>query len=163
MSEVNHKLSKLDMLDGILNRIGNIEKHCKSLSSDMDDMKRQLNDHAVNIDRNCNKNNEMGRHLNEMYEMVQGYQRENFEMREKLIESQTRSMRDNLIFKGIPDVQNETETEDTEAKVKEFIVKELGVEADIHFHVVHRLKRRQDGGHEVLWLSSRSGKIETLF
>jgi hypothetical protein len=55
---------------------------------------------------------------------------------------QSRSMRDNLIFKGIPDVYNPVE--DTEGEVKDFIKAELGIEDEINFHVVHRLKPKQD-------------------
>ena len=53
-------------------------------------------------------------------------------------------MRDNLIFKGIQDEYDQRK--DTEGKVKEFIKAKLGVEEEVNFHVVHRLKPRQDGG-----------------
>jgi hypothetical protein len=51
-------------------------------------------------------------------------------------------MRDNLIFKGIPDDYNLVK--DTEGKIKDFIKSELGIEDEINFHVVHRLKPKQD-------------------
>ena len=53
-------------------------------------------------------------------------------------------MRDNLIFKGIQDEYDPRE--DTEGKVKEFIKSKLGVVEEVNFHVVHRLKPRQDRG-----------------
>jgi hypothetical protein len=34
--------------------------------------------------------------------------------------------------------------EDTEGKVKDFVKSELGIEDEINFHVVHRLKPKQD-------------------
>ena len=57
-----------------------------------------------------------------------------------MIESQIRSMRYNLIIKGIPDVENNTEQEDTEAKVQTFRKGVLGFNDEIKFQVVHRLK-----------------------
>ena len=38
-----------------------------------------------------------------------------------MIETEAKSMRENLIFKGIPDVTNYKDNEDTEAKKKAFI------------------------------------------
>ncbi|CAC5394465.1 unnamed protein product [Mytilus coruscus] len=61
------------------------------------------------------------------------------------IESQTRSMRDNLIFKGIADVENYNELENTEAKVKECMGEVLKIKDNINFHVVIRLKPKTDG------------------
>lgn len=53
-------------------------------------------------------------------------------------------MRDDLIFKEIQDEYDPRE--DTEGKVKEFIKSTLGVEEEVNFHAVHRLKPRQDRG-----------------
>jgi hypothetical protein len=44
---------------------------------------------------------------------------ENCELKERVVQQQSRSMRDNLIFKGIPDDYNPVE--DTEGKIKDFI------------------------------------------
>ena len=56
------------------------------------------------------------------------------ELKERVVQQQSRSMRDNLIFKGIPDDYNPVE--DTEGKIKDFIKSELGIEDEINFHVV---------------------------
>jgi len=69
---------------------------------------------------------------------------ENLYLKNRVVEMQTRSMRDNLIFKGIPDVSDFREQEDTEGKLKTFIATELEIEGDIPFHVVHRLRAWQD-------------------
>ncbi|CAC5356085.1 unnamed protein product [Mytilus coruscus] len=70
---------------------------------------------------------------------------ENNALRERVVESQTRSMRDNLIFRGIADVENYNELENTEAKVKEFMGEVLKIKDNINFHAVHRLKPKTDG------------------
>ncbi|CAC5413302.1 unnamed protein product [Mytilus coruscus] len=55
-------------------------------------------------------------------------------------------MRDNLIFRGIPDVADIKQPENTEEKLKTFLTNELGIEDNIPFHVVHRLKPRHERG-----------------
>ncbi|CAC5379384.1 unnamed protein product [Mytilus coruscus] len=67
---------------------------------------------------------------------------ENRQLKEKVIEQQSRSMRENLIFKGVPDDYNPDE--DTEAILKDFIKSEIQIEEAINFHVVHRLKPKKD-------------------
>jgi hypothetical protein len=67
---------------------------------------------------------------------------ENCELKERVVQQQSRSMRDNLIFKCIPDDYNPVE--DIEGKVKYFVKSELGIGDEINFHVVHRLKPKQD-------------------
>jgi hypothetical protein len=74
----------------------------------------------------CRKQN------SELYSRVEGnenenrwFKDENWKLREKGIESQTRSMREILIIKGIPDVEHYRELENTEEKVKSFIIYSL--------------------------------------
>ena len=67
---------------------------------------------------------------------------ENKMLKERSVEQQSRSMRENLLFKGIPDTYDPDEN--TEEKVVEFIKTELEIEDNINFHVVHRLKPKHD-------------------
>ncbi|XP_069125614.1 uncharacterized protein [Argopecten irradians] len=62
--------------------------------------------------------------------------------REGLLELQTRSMKDNLIFGGLGETGLE---ENTELVVKDFIKSELDITKEIVFQVVHRLGKRADG------------------
>ncbi|XP_021346654.1 uncharacterized protein LOC110464581 [Mizuhopecten yessoensis] len=64
------------------------------------------------------------------------------EMKEQILALQSRSMKDNLLFGGIPEQSGE---ENTEGTVKEFIQKQLEIESDMNFSVVHRLRPRSDG------------------
>lgn len=88
-------------------------------------------------------------HVGEMETHVKNLLVENTSVREELskvknemesltrrhIDLQSRSMRDNLIFTGI----DEVEEEDTEKQLTDFTVKELKIETDIEFHRVHRI------------------------
>lgn len=64
-------------------------------------------------------------------------------MQETILDLQTRSMRDNLIFSGIP----EPSPDDPEKAVKDFLVNQLKltpqIAEDITFHRVHRLGQKQ--------------------
>lgn len=67
---------------------------------------------------------------------------ENKAMQETILDIQSRSMRDNLIFSGIP----ESPTEDPEKSVKDFLVNQLKLTPEtvehITFHRVHRLGQK---------------------
>ena len=67
---------------------------------------------------------------------------ENNALKETILDLQTRSMRDNLIFSGITESST---TEDPEKLVKDFMLKQLKLPPDtvnnITFHRVHRLGR----------------------
>jgi septation ring formation regulator EzrA len=144
MIGVNQKLSKLDILDELNQRLSKIEKQCKIVDKDISEIKHQLQQQGGTTDM-CLKQN------SELYSRVEGIENENrwlkdenWKLREKGIESQTRSMRENLIIKGIPDVEHYREPENTEEKVKCFIGEVLEIKDDIKFHIAHRLKPRPD-------------------
>ncbi|CAC5401778.1 unnamed protein product [Mytilus coruscus] len=72
---------------------------------------------------------------------------ENMELKEKLLEAQSRSMRENLLFGGILEDPKEKEDPDnvkTEAVLKKFIKEKLKINEEIKFHIVHRLRPRKD-------------------
>ena len=66
--------------------------------------------------------------------------RENERLCEDLLKLQTHSMKYNLIFEGL----NEMEGENTETVIKEFTKTELKIEDEISFQNVHRLRKTKD-------------------
>lgn len=61
---------------------------------------------------------------------------------DKLMDVQWRSMRENLIFSGIPETElRRGEHENCESLVKEFIRNQMRIEREIEFDRVHRLGR----------------------
>ncbi|XP_062583394.1 uncharacterized protein LOC134245151 [Saccostrea cucullata] len=66
-----------------------------------------------------------------------------FDLNERHLDLQMRTVRDNLIFDGIPEAQEE----DIEAVLKEFIHTVMGIEEGIQFHRVHRLGRKIPNKH----------------
>ncbi|VDI82834.1 Hypothetical predicted protein, partial [Mytilus galloprovincialis] len=72
---------------------------------------------------------------------------ENMELKEKLLEVQSRSMRENLLFGGIledPREKDDYDNIETETVLKKFIKEKLKINEEIKFHIVHRLRPRKD-------------------
>ncbi|KAI2643016.1 CinA-like protein [Labeo rohita] len=70
--------------------------------------------------------------------------KENKLMKENILDLQARSMRDNLVFTGIPDQT----PDDPEKLIKDFMTKQLKLPAEtvqsITFHRVHRIRSQQN-------------------
>jgi len=62
-------------------------------------------------------------------------------LKDKHTDLQARSMRDNLIFSGIP----ENKDEDTEEELRKFIAEDMQIEQDMAFHRVHRMGNQVQG------------------
>ena len=142
MSNVTERLKKLDILDDILARVVYMEGQFKRIDSELIDIKQQIKTNTNNIGK-------IDQGLVESYNKIQCLDRqvselahENMILRERSIDQQLRSMKENLIFKGISDSYDPDEN--TEAKVVEIIQTELEITDQINFHVVHRLKPKPD-------------------
>ena len=66
-----------------------------------------------------------------------------FLFNEKLHKMQAHSMKYNLIFSGIPESEDR-QVENCETTIKNFTNNDLGVEGDVEFQNVHRLRQRVD-------------------
>lgn len=142
MSNVTERLKKLDILDDILTRVVFMEGQFKRIDGELSDIKQK-----ICINTNSMENLDQG--LGDAHHRIQTLDRqvseltcENKILKERSVEQQSRSMRENLLFKGIPDTYDPDEN--TEEKVVEFIKTELAIEDNISFHVVHRLKPKHD-------------------
>ena len=67
--------------------------------------------------------------------------KENSDLKRQILDTQTRSMRNNLIFSNLP----ENHGEDTEEAVKQLIHEKLDIQDTINFEVVHRFGSRKNG------------------
>ena len=145
MQDIQTKLAKLDILDDFAHKLSKIEQHCLSVDKEIIDMKQQFANQNDKTDSCMRQSGDLNSRLIKVEEENRWLAQENWKLRERIIETESRSMRENLIFKGIHDVDNIRDEEDTEGKVKTFIRNTLEIEEDMKFHVVHRLKQRPDG------------------
>jgi chromosome segregation ATPase len=158
MDSVLLQLEKLDQIDA---RLVKLEGTMILVNEDIKAVKQQVNEMdagLTNLNTECEENRVKLRDVNkEVKSLSQKAQsarqneektradlvkiEENLsELTEKHIEQQWRSMRDNLIFSGI----EEKDEEDTETELKNFLLTEMHM-TNIDFHRVHRMGRRETG------------------
>lgn len=161
LEQMSLKLSKLDTID---NRLSDLERNMRSVNTDVQEMKTKVRDMDNSMtfmnshyeEQKCeikvikesmanfnDQSNQIMNNNSEILDTVRTLNGELKELKERHIDLQTRSMRDNLIFDGI---QEQTE-EDTEEVLKTFIQKEMNISDDLPFHRVHRMGKRIPGKH----------------
>lgn len=109
MNDVNRKLTKLDVLDHLCLRMSNLEKFCNTVTSELEQVKRQLQCNQMEA-AICSKHMEdiEGR-MNKLQHDNRWLYDENCKLKKSVLDSQKRSMRDNLIVKGIPETDGHEE------------------------------------------------------
>ncbi len=122
------KLSKLDILDTIL--------------SDVNDLKQSLDFCHNSIDEIKAENRQMKHTITEIQTELAAAKKANHDNLELIHEQQWRSMRDNLLFHGIP--ENQEVNEDCVTLIQDFVCKELGL-GDVSIARAHRIGGKADG------------------
>lgn len=114
-----------------------------SLHEDINDICNSL-EFAHNITSLQNTNQDLHTSFKSFTDQMQAVTKENKLMKETILDLQTRSMRDNLIFSGI----QEKSPDNPESLIKNFMTTHLRLPPDtvqnITFHRVHRLGKQSD-------------------
>lgn len=137
--------SRLDKLDNKMKTLENVEQK-------IDDFDKELKKLWVYVKDNMATNSENTTKLGEQVDNVElamglaqdkivHLEKENGKLKDNMLDLQSRSMRDNLVWGGIDDDPNET-PQQTEAKVRQFMCDVLRMEKprvdEITFERVHR-------------------------
>ena len=158
LNDIYSKLNQLDAIPSLLchleslpsidRRLGGIESKFVHFETELNNLKtdmKQLENRLTGTDHSTT-------HLRQRLEFLQeernSAKRENEELRERILDMQARSMRENLLFGGIEEDEaekNDPDNTKTELVLKNFLKKDMGIAEDIKFHIVHRLRPRQDG------------------
>ena len=157
---LNEIYSKLHTIDAIPSLLGNLEalplidKRLEAIENRFSKIENEIMQvkHDVKTLDNRISNTELStanitQRVNLVEQERDRTRQENMELREKLIDVQSRSMRENLLFGGIEeneDEKNDKENIKTEQVLKDFIKTKLNIKDDIQFHVVYRLRPRND-------------------
>lgn len=141
IADIYSRLSKLEMLPKIYDRLNSIENKFAQVDLTITEIRNELKEHGEKLTGIDFHQTIVEERVSKLEQIRDDQMLECQEMREQLLSVQTRSMKDNLLFGGIPEQVGE---EDTEQVVKDFIRKELDIESDIKFSVVHRLRPRTD-------------------
>lgn len=125
IQSINNRLGKLDMLDSMMQEIKGLRASLEFSQMQIDDLNRD--------------NTELKRKVEVMENKVDMFQMDNRKLKDSVLDVQCRSMRDNLVFSGIP----EKEGTNCETLIREFMVDQLKLPIDtvqsITFSRVHRM------------------------
>ena len=131
---VNKISSKVDNLETkvktIDSRVSEVEKSKEFLSSGFDDTKEKLKRADSDLKRLNNK-------CKDFEESMKKLTTQNEALEAKANDLEARSLRENLLFHGI----NETQDENCEIFVKQFIAEKLNITQDVTIDRAHRLGR----------------------
>lgn len=144
LADIFTRLDKLDILPVINNRLERLELKIHGIETEIVDIKSYLNSTSDRITSGEQRSAQIEHYVGKIEYQNKELYNENIDLKESILEMQTRSMRDNLIFTNLPDTDRNETPEQSEIVVKQFITDNLEVTGDIPFHVVHRLRPRPD-------------------
>jgi hypothetical protein len=134
-TDINNRLEKLDRVE---NRVIGVEKELKAVWAEVATRIKSVEDKLINMEDRADS---VDFTVGEVEDRVHQLQVENRKLREGLIDMQARSMRDNLIFKGVPESETET-AEDIEITLKKIFTDQLHLAQELvdqlKFERVHR-------------------------
>ncbi|CAG2221991.1 unnamed protein product [Mytilus edulis] len=155
LNDIYSKLQNIDTLPNLLQslpsidaRLGGIENRFSRMENEIVQMRNDVNRLENRVKGTECNNSELNERLNYIEMERDHIKQENYDLRERVVEMQARSMRENLLFGGIAEDTCEKEDRDniqTEKVLQNFIKEKLNIPDNIKFHVVHRLRPRQDG------------------
>jgi hypothetical protein len=132
----NILLSTENKLSGLDARIALIEV----IHKDFQELRHSLEFSQEQIDTLTKENHFLKDSVHSLTAQLTSVVTQNKSMKESILDLQSRSMRDNLVFTGIP----EQTPDDPEKSVKDFMIKQLKLPSetvqDITFHRVHRIR-----------------------
>ncbi|KAK7907386.1 hypothetical protein WMY93_015998 [Mugilogobius chulae] len=138
--DLNYSKTEVSVLDSINTRL----ELLVSLKDDIKDIRDSLEFAHNAIVSLQQENHELKQTVKSLNNQMHTMSTEHKRLKETILDIQTRSMRDNLIFTGIP----EKAPEDSESSLKNFMSTQLKLSPDtiqgITFHRVHRFGKRAD-------------------
>ncbi|CAC5416793.1 unnamed protein product [Mytilus coruscus] len=157
LSDIYTKLNKIDSIPALLGnlealpsidrRLGAIENRFSTIETEILQVKHNIKQLENRVSGSEINTTNITQRLNMVERERDQMKFENDELRERFVDVQSRSMRKNLLFGGVEEHESERNDPDninTEIVLKTFIREKLGIEDEIRFHVVHRLRPRRD-------------------
>ena len=133
-TKINSLESKVNLVE---TQVNSCEKACSFLSNQYEDHRKELSDAKSQISSLKSK-------CESMESKSKEHQAESAKLQRKVLDLESRSMRDNLVFHGLP----ESTPEDCESLVKTLLKEELGMgefeTREIIFDRIHRIGRKEN-------------------
>ncbi|VDI13209.1 Hypothetical predicted protein [Mytilus galloprovincialis] len=139
IDKLTEKLSKFDKtvnsmvkgIESINKRVDEVEKGLNFINAEFENNKKDVREVKKNLTEIRSENEEATKTIAKL--------RTDFEdLNERQLDLQTRSMRENLIFTGIPMYDESEQSEETEKIIENFMTVELKMETLPKFHRAHR-------------------------
>ena len=162
IKDIYCKLQPLELIPSIHTRIGNLEQKFTNLETEIKTIKQSMTQQDCRLQTIESENNFLLKECENLKLCNEQLQYETNSVFENMLEMQTRSMRENLIFSGLKEVARFETPEQTEQEVKAFIRDRLEIESDVKFHVTHRLRPRNDGKPKSIVAKFESRKDRNL-
>ncbi|XP_071119815.1 uncharacterized protein [Haliotis cracherodii] len=150
VNSINHRMQCVDSIDSKLTMIDSkltflditkiettlrVDKHqacVRETASENKKLKQQVRELTKQSTEDRDK---LSRHVEDVFYDIDSIYQEQRDLKESVIDLKTRSMRDNLLFHGIPEMPGEEPKE----VIKGFLKKEMKCDTDIHLLRVHRI------------------------
>ncbi|KAK3107304.1 hypothetical protein FSP39_011554 [Pinctada imbricata] len=148
LDDIEHRLGSLDNTVACMgNRISEVEKANVEFRQTIDFVSEKVDQYEAKLNSSeiqalVTTVKQQSRAILEMKEEIEAIRNERDDLKDKVVDLQCRSMKNNLIFTGL---SGETNTEDTEGVLRDFIYYELGIDSNIEFGNVHRYGKRING------------------
>ena len=162
--KVDQMFKKLSLLDSLSDKITNFQSTMNTLVSNVEEVTKRVTEVEKSLDF-INEKYEMGRQENgeiktdmaeikaknfEINDNMERLTSELYDLRERHIDLQTRSMRENLIFSGIPETTENETSEETGEKVKTFMKNDLKLGEPVDFVRAHRFGKKDKGPRPIV-------------
>jgi len=97
-NEINNKLSKLDLLDSIVQRLSSLETQYDVFRTEMVQIKTEMQNIHMKVDGGENRSQLMETKMHELERQNDDLHQQNCDMSEEFLKLQTHTMKDNLLF-----------------------------------------------------------------
>ena len=158
IKEIKQNLSKLDTIEktviGIDSKVVKLDQEVKNLNDrvaavelSQSFVSDKFDTQKTSIDNTNTEVTQMKAKIKELTKTNEDLKKESDSMKKTMIDTQARSMRENLIFYGIPEVPKD-ETEDCQNSVKTLLSDKLGItitENNMEMDRAHRIGIRKEG------------------
>lgn len=153
MNQIEAQISQFNVLQ---QKVADTDRNITSINTEVSDIKTKVEEYDRSIhyysevcDDIIHTNTDINSKVDDLFKTIASLEKKQSELsaeqtktNEKLTDVQWRSMRENLIFYGIPESElNRGMYENCELIIKNFIRMEMNINKDIQFDRVHRLGR----------------------
>ena len=136
INKVNQRVEQLDLkLKNVESRVDETESSCIYISSEFESSREKLTETKSELKSINEKLNNQNR---EMENEIQQLKTRNESLDLKVDDLEYRSLRDNLLFHGLPEQQGEN----CEQLISDLIHSQLNIDSDIKFERVHRIGKQ---------------------